>query len=288
MGTDNELDTGKTGDTAEEIAAKAAAANEASPENGEQAAAAALETGEELEVGAVDEEKEPEQVPDWATKRFNKLTRQKYDEKTKADRLAGENEELRRENEKLKNAPAPLGDKPTLDKFDSEEEYFEALVDWKNSEREIKSSTSNQENTIKSQQETAEKDHNSKVDSMLSSGTGKHEDFMASVQTVPGNLFRHDVIAAIVEAENSEDVAYFLAKNLQEAEKISNMNGTQRAIAIGQISARLAIPITKKTSNAPDPIKPGGSQNNGPVDESKLSDDEWFAAQEAKRRAAAG
>lgn len=221
----------------------------------------------------------PENTPEWAKQVVNRATRQKYEFKNKLNVSEKKVEDLTKKlaEKEIK----PLGEKPVMENFESEEEFFDALTDWKLDKREADTRTSNQENTNKSQQETVQREHEAKIDTMFDKGADKFDNFAAVVTSVPGDLFRQEVISAIVEAENPADVAHFLASNLQEAEKISKMNGTQRAIAIGQISLRLATPTLKTPSKTPEPITPGGGNNNGAVDESKLTDDEWFA----KRRA---
>ena len=282
------VDQEELGTDAAAAAAKEAEATSTPPEGGgaEPAAGAGDDTPktdqEKVEEAKAQHEKNgtwPKGTPEWVKKTVNRATRHKYEFKTKAENLEEENAKLRAEL--AKKDVKPLGERPKLDDFDSEEDFHLALSDWNYDKRRGEELSQNQENTTKSQQETAQKEHETKIDTMFDSGSAKHENFTAVVTSVPGDLFRQEVVAAIVETENSDDVAYFLANNLQEAEKISNMNGTQRAIALGQISLRLATPPPKKPSEAPEPIKPGGNNSNGAVDDRKLTDDEWLARRNA-------
>ncbi len=277
-------------DAAAEAAKKAEAsgAEPTPPEGGGEAPAAGAEgdlskeNQETVDDAAAQHEKNgtwPEGTPEWVKKTVNRATRQKYEFKTKAETLEVEIKQLK--EDLAKKDVKTLGERPKLDDFDSEEDFHLALSDWNYDKRRGEELTQNQENTNKSQQETAQREHEAKIDTMFDKGADKFNNFAAVVTSVPGDLFRQEVISAIVEADNSADVAHFLASNLQEAEKISNMNGTQRAIAIGQISLRLATPTPKTPSKTPEPITPGGGNNNGAVDDSKLTDDEWFAKRQA-------
>lgn len=294
---DESLENGAdAGNEAENNAAQAAADENLNQENANQQASpdAGSELSEEQKAEQTADAQAqhdkngtwPEDTPKWVKERINKSTRKFYNEKQRADTAEAETTRLREENERLKNSPAELGDKPKMDDFDSEEEYMDKLTDWKMDKRDQDNATQSQENKTKNTQQEAEQEFNRKMDTMLDKGQEKHDDFMVKVQNVPGNIFRQDVVAAITEADNSDDVAYFLADNLAEAAKIAEMQPTQRAIALGQISARLSATTTQKLSNAPEPIKAGGSKANGPVDESKLSDAEFFAKRDAARMAA--
>ena len=282
--------------SADELAAEATANENLNQEKGEQAASP--EAGGELseekkaeQTAAAQAQHDkngtwPDDTPKWVKERINKSTRKFYNEKQRADTAEAETTRLRKENEQLKNSPKDLGEKPKMDDFDSEEEYMDKLTDWKMDKRDQDNATKSQDNKTKTTQQETEQDLNRKMDTMLDNGQEKHDDFLAKVQNVPANIFRQDVVAAVAETKNSDDVAYFLADNLAEAAKIAEMQPTQRAIALGEISARLSAPATKKPSNAPEPITTGGSRANGPIDESKLSDKEYFAKKDAERMAA--
>jgi len=72
-------------------------------------------------------------------------------------------------------------------------------------------------------------------------------------------------ITAIMGAENGEDIAYYLGKNVKEAERIAQLDTVSQIREIGKLEAKLAAePVKVKTvSKAPEPIKPvGGSSGN--------------------------
>jgi hypothetical protein len=108
----------------------------------------------------------------------------------------------------------------------------------------------------------------------MSAGGKKHDNFADVMTSVPGDLFRQEVVEAIaasgVENGNAEDVAWFLANNLDQAERVSKLDPLSRAAALGAISTKLSIKPTKKTTNTPNPVNPvagkGGPSGQIPDD----------------------
>lgn len=84
---------------------------------------------------------------------------------------------------------------------------------------------------------------------------GKYDDFSDVVgdikPTTPWAI-------AIMSAENGDDIAYHLGKNLKEAHRISALPPISQFIEIGRLSAKLAAepPKPKTPSRAPAPITP--------------------------------
>jgi hypothetical protein len=256
---------------------------------GDEANAGATDEGAKAsaEAGTVAEDQEPDETPSWAKKRFSKLTRQKYEEKAEKERLAEENRLLKEKLAAKDNQPKPLGEKPQIDNYDTEEDFYEALTDWKLDKRELDRRQVTQEAAKKNTQAEAQQTWLEKRNSMMDAGGKAYDDFYDAVTKVPGNLFRQEVIETILDADNPAEVAYFLATNLDDAAAISEMSGAKRAIEIGKISAGLASPPSKSTTNAPKPITPVKGKGEAKVDETKLSDQEWLERKRAKRRRSA-
>ncbi len=83
----------------------------------------------------------------------------------------------------------------------------------------------------------------------------KYDDFKDVVGELQPNT---PFVAAIMHAENGEDVAYHLGKNPKEAERIAQLPPLVQVFEIGKIAAKLsAAPEKPKTpSKAPAPITP--------------------------------
>ncbi len=83
----------------------------------------------------------------------------------------------------------------------------------------------------------------------------KYEDF----DTVVGKLEpTSPLTVAIMQAENGQDIAYHLGKNLKDAERIARLPPVQQIFELGRLAAKLsAEPEKPKTpSKAPAPINP--------------------------------
>lgn len=91
--------------------------------------------------------------------------------------------------------------------------------------------------------------------------------------------------AAILESEHGALIAYHLAKNPAEAERISKLSPSKQAAAIVALEDKVKAPA-KQPSSAPEPIKPVG-QKGAEVqkDPSQMTDAE-FAAMRRKQIAA--
>ena len=85
-----------------------------------------------------------------------------------------------------------------------------------------------------------------------------------------------NVPPAIVELtasiENGPAVAYFLAKNPNEINRIARLSDRDAAIAIGQLSNRVSLPSPKRATAAPVPVRTvNGSGNTVSADPANLA-----------------
>lgn len=85
---------------------------------------------------------------------------------------------------------------------------------------------------------------------------------------------------ALLASPMIEHLKYYLAKNPDKVEALSNMTPMRVAAEVGRLEAQLenqSKPAPKLVSKAKAPITPVKVQGaSGRVDESKLSDQEWF------------
>ena len=86
---------------------------------------------------------------------------------------------------------------------------------------------------------------------------------------------------AVIAAPNSTKVAYELGKNPVEANRISRLPPFQQAMEIGRISANLSVPVEKKITQAPAPIKSvAGRSSPPPLDPEKMNFSQFKAYRE--------
>lgn len=213
-------------------------------------------------------------------KRINKVTADKYKEKERADKLELELKELKTRLEKKVEPPK----KPAIEDFDYDDEAFqEALVDYKLEVREQKRAADDAKNQqakleqekVKSQEQRAlelQKSFAEKAKDVIQ----VKPDFEETLQRVP--TLDQGVLMAVLADERGPDIAYYLGKNLDIADGLSNMSPIEAAVEIGRLSVKLAQPKQVKVSSAPEPIEPvksGGAIESDIGDEMSIED--WMA-----------
>ena len=215
-------------------------------------------------------------------KKFSQADLEKYFDK----RLMREKKRLEREyaakfaeRQTAQSMPAEL---PPADQFESPEAYAEALAFRKAEEliaqRELQKQRAQIEDAYAEREDEARE---------------KYDDF-EQVAYNP-QLRVTDVMAETIKASDiGPDLAYWLGSNPKEADRISRLSPLLQAREIGKIEAKLTFePPKKKTTSAPEPIRPVGARtaNPGVIDTTDpratqtLSTSDWIAA-ERKRQIA--
>ena len=149
---------------------------------------------------------------------------------------------------------------PKLTDFDDIEKYADAKAEYE-SKRAIQKYEAErmaraQQQDLQSLSQTWEK----KVEKAES----KYADFYDVVgDFVPNPALPMTV--AIAQAENGDDIAYYLGQNRNEAIRIMQMDHVAQIREIGRLEAKLLAdpPKAKKLSEAPKPIKPVTGSESG-------------------------
>jgi hypothetical protein len=226
------------------------------------------ENVEETEVQTPQERPEPGEIEYTKNveKRIGKLKRKNYE-------TLRELEKIRKENERLKGSderPTPPSMNSYVDEAGTFDEvsYNQAVVahedrlyQW----RESKRIREDQEFMSKSNHDAIVDDWNIKAEIIKS----KYEDF-DEVMNKP--IFSDPVIKELYLSD--PEVGYYLAKNEKEAMRFNQMSSSQLSRELGKLEEKISN-ISKKTSNAPEPITPVGNKGSLPEDKN-LSDDEWY------------
>ncbi len=215
------------------------------------------------------EEVTPEQEAKRAGRRFERKLDKAYRQRAEAQ---ARSEFLEKQLAEIRQAPpaaAKQPGEPTLEQFDYDpEKYAAAKAEF------AKKSVAN-EFTAKQRQEAFQAENQRLVadwETKVERADGKYEDF----DTVVGELTPNTpFVAAIMEAENGEDIAYHLGKNPKEAERIAKLPPRSQIREIGKLEAKLLAETVKPKapSKAPAPIAP--LTGTAPVvsDEPNESDD---------------
>lgn len=202
------------------------------------------------------------------------------------NRINRENAELRA---KLKeNEPAPAkGEKPKLEDYNfDQEQYLEALADYKAGERIAAHQAEQQQADTQRQQQEIEAAYTQRIASFAD----EHPDFPEVVGSIPYPL-SPDVQAAIMAHENGPEIAYHLGTNDDEAFALASIQPHLASAAVERLASRLtAAPKTPQTtsskpvSKAPAPAPTVSGRSPTEIPPEKLTDDEWFKRERERAR----
>lgn len=195
--------------------------------------------------------------------------------------------------------PKPVEAAPTREQFGSYEEFLEAkAVHAASKAAKDETAKALREKTERETQQKADAERSAQLKSWnekVDSARGEYDDF----EDVTANS---DVVCtpamsqAIVESEHGGRLAYFLAKNPEEAARISKLSPTKQIAAIVSLEEKVTRPA-KAPSKAPPPINPAGKvadastaiDTTNPKAAETLSTAEWIrldrerVAREGKR-----
>lgn len=268
----------------------------------EEAPQADETTPEAKDEGNKPENKEPEKKVKPIQPRINELVGERNAAREAAEAKALENAELRARLEETErqlailNTPAQQKEahpRPQRAQFASDEQYTDALTDWKVDERLALKAREEAEARHAAAQAQVSQNWKARVEAEAE----EMPDFEAVVGAAE-TVFPQVVLDTIVDA--GPRVAYHLAKNPVEARRIAGLPQArgvreilklEQQLASGGESASVPAPAPKpvpgagrEKSKAPEPIEPiKGAASVVGKDESEMSFEEWKAARKAGR-----
>lgn len=250
------------------------------------------------------EEKDPPQV---ARKRrrtqayINNLKREAEAAKEQAAYFRGQVEAL-----KTQNTPEPK--RPARDDFESEDDYLDAVLDYREDQRANKKEETPGKPDQPSTDHSAPQDLIDKNNRMFEAGLKTYgDDFIAALND--NELFISPTMGEYtLDSEVGADVYMHLADNPEEAERIFNLKtkadqiraldaieagikGVNSSVKEEQADPSTQVPETKptpptppqrKVTQAPPPVNHEKGSAVPDIDEAKLSDDEWFKREQAR------
>ena len=169
---------------------------------------------------------------------------------------------------------------PPVDQFESPEAYAEALA-VKRAEEML------HQRELQKQKAAIEDSYAEREEEVRN----KYDDF-EQVAYNP-NLRVTDVMAETIKSSDiGPDLAYWLGSNPKEADRISRLSPLLQAREIGKIEAKItAEPFQKKTSSAPEPIRPvtaravnpGVTDTTDPRSVKTMSTSDWIVAERQRQ-----
>jgi hypothetical protein len=230
------------------------------------------------------EEKLREKDP--VQRRIDEITRKRRDAERERDYERMKRLELEEELKKAKGV-TPVGEKPKLEKFETEADYLEALADWKieqklSAEREKASKETASVDEKKAIDETYQE-----LDEKMEKGRVKYADFNEIV--LDEDLKISDaMVEAIILCDTAEDVLYYLGKHPEEAADLAKLSSLKIAHELGKIEAKLSAPPPPpkpkpKITAAPEPITPVKTTGVMEKDPSQMTPREYRAWREKSK-----
>lgn len=198
-----------------------------------------------------------------AQKRIDRLTREKYELKAKAEYL----------ERVLSQKPETGQQERGLDRsqFDSEAEYIEAIVEQRLERERHVAEARNQEQARVSIAQT--------VDSIYSEAEAESEDFDAEEFRIGVASKMSNLMAdAIIESDISAKLLVHFNDNPKDVDRIAALSLARQAVEIGKLEASLTSSTPPRKSAAPAPISKTlgkGKADTGLSD--SISADEWMA-----------
>lgn len=232
------------------------------------------------------ETKEP--AVDKVQKRIDKLTREKYQLRAELDFYKKQAEkEIREAQRDVSEYESKLKPgEPNLHNFDNLEDYVTAKAEWVADQKLTKAFTEREQKQAKQSEEQRQRSLAEGWQKRLDAARSTLEDLDDVIESADVPL-TPAMAETIMESDLGPQVAYYLARNPAEAEKLAGMTPSAVARAIGRIEAKLEA-STKQKSSAPKPVDPVGSRAAASNDPEKMSDAEWAKAhrdQQLKRKA---
>jgi hypothetical protein len=222
------------------------------------------------------------------------------------ERLNRENAELKQKlagqppaGESEEQEPAPAEEaapalpqfskpKPTLEQFESLEAFTEAITDWKLEKRDFDSQQASAQSAARAEADQLTSDWNTRKEA-TKSRHADYDDVIAAVDSVKLHPVQQ---RAIMESELGPELAYALASDPEELQRIVRLPPLAFARELGKLEAKLASELPgepapepeAKVSSAPRPIRPVRSAQGaaaGVVDVKNISLGDYRRARES-------
>lgn len=164
----------------------------------------------------------------------------------------------------------PLGAKPDRDDFVTDDDFLEALADWKIDSRFAEQAQTREVQTLEAGFAARQAEAVQAI-----------PDYLEVVGNSTVELTPH-IQRAIMESDEGPKLAYHLAQNPAVAERLFNMSDIQSVMELARIGERLKASPAKSPSKAPAPISPLGGNSRNVVNLANASMEEYIEARRAQ------
>lgn len=249
---------------------------------------------EELQAGDVSEDEtiqpeDKEQKDPWYKRRIDELTRDKHEARRHAERMEKMLEQLTAQ-QKAPDPVAPSIQPPDPNDFAGgqyDPRYIQAQLEYTRVSAIDEAKRAVAAEYEQRAQYERQAQAQAKLETAEAATRAKFADYDAVIEGITSDprLAQNPTIRqALLGLDNGPEIAYTLGKNLDVAYEIANMNPIQAGMRLAEIINR----APRKTSNAPNPIKPisGTGASTGKRSYAEMSTAEYIAARNAEELAA--
>lgn len=222
----------------------------------------------------IEQEPKAEEPKNRVQERINQITREKYEERRAREEAEKKARELEERLSALENKAPP---EPREDDYHSTDEYIAAVKEHAKQVALIEARQSSKQDQPKGQDSAQQALQ--KV--QMSIAKSDIPDLQTLVQD-PNLPITQDAIEWLADSDKSDVILYHLANHLDEAYDIAQMTPAQRFRALSKLEATIEKPSPKKVTSAPTPPDPIGNSDGAPINEEKISVDEWIKRRNAK------
>ena len=158
--------------------------------------------------------------------------------------------------------------KPDPAKFDNHADYIEALTDWKTDQKFRERDQKQQKEKLQIESMKTQESYYDRAKAFAKTNAD-FDEVMEDIASVPISPAVKEIIFT---SENGPELAYELAKNVDEFTRICKLSPLAAAREMGKLESRIASSKstkekteTKTVTDAPNPLKPVGSGSKGGV-----------------------
>lgn len=225
---------------------------------------------ETLEEAADDADEDSEKETETKSQRRRRLRREREDAReAEVQRLAKENDRLRDRARGLRA--------PQRGQFRDDAEYTAALAAYSVRRQDTEEASQRLNSEYQQVENEDASAFTASMDDFLVEGTTKYKDFNEKVSRNPksgGPVISTIMAEALIESDAGIDVAYYLASNPKESERIAKLPPVAQARAVWELEGKVKDQRRPALSKAPPPVKPvrGSSGNSKPVSEMSMAE----------------
>lgn len=249
-----------------------------------------LSSGDNTEEETIQSESDKEQKDPWYKRRIDELTRDKHEARRHAERMEKMLEQLTAQQQR---APEPIAagiQPPDPNDFAGgqyDPRYIQAQLEYTRVSAIDEAKKAVAAEYEQRAQYERQAQAQAKLETAEAATRAKFADYDAVIEGITSDprLAQNTTIRqALLGLDNGPEIAYTLGKNLDVAYEISSMNPIQAGMRLAELINR----APRKTSNAPNPVRPisGTGATTGRKTYAEMSTAEYIATRNAEELAA--